>query len=49
MYGYNLQGYKHAAMPAGSGNRHEFGGFSDAVFRMIPLLEAGTSASWPWL
>ncbi|WP_406311774.1 TROVE domain-containing protein [Streptosporangium sp. NBC_01639] len=49
MYGYNLQGYRRAAMPTGTGNRHEFGGFSDAVFRMIPLLEAGESASWPWL
>ncbi|MFG1948809.1 TROVE domain-containing protein [Nonomuraea sp. NPDC048826] len=49
IYGYNLQGYKHAAMPTGKANRHEFGGFSDAAFRMIPLLEAGTSATWPWL
>ncbi|WP_308201515.1 TROVE domain-containing protein [Sphaerisporangium perillae] len=49
MYGYNLQGYRHAAMPTGRGNRHEFGGFSDTAFRMIPMLEAGASASWPWL
>lgn len=48
MYGYDLQGYKHAAMRTGGGNRHELGGFSDATFRMIPLLEAGASASWPW-
>ncbi|MFC4584844.1 TROVE domain-containing protein [Sphaerisporangium corydalis] len=49
MYGYNLQGYRHGAMPAGRGDRHEFGGFSDSTFRMIPLLEAGRSASWPWV
>ncbi|GAA2858187.1 TROVE domain-containing protein [Streptosporangium fragile] len=48
MYGFNLQGYRRAAMPTGSGNRHEFGGFSDATFRLIPLLEAGRSAGWPF-
>ncbi|GAA3440860.1 TROVE domain-containing protein [Planomonospora venezuelensis] len=48
MYGFNLQGYRHAAMPTGSGNRHEFGGFSDATFRLIPLLEAGGAAGWPF-
>lgn len=49
IYGYNLQGYRYAAMPTSRANRHEFGGFSDAAFRMIPLLEAGASAAWPWL
>ncbi|MER5649437.1 TROVE domain-containing protein [Streptosporangium sp. NPDC002524] len=48
MYGFNLQGYRRAAMPAGSGGRHEFGGFSDASFRLIPLLERGRDASWPF-
>ncbi|MEU6408906.1 LAGLIDADG family homing endonuclease [Microbispora sp. NPDC046933] len=48
LYGFNLAGYKAAAMPTGSGNRHEFGGFSDACFRLIPLLEAGDSAGWPF-
>ncbi|MBG0830683.1 TROVE domain-containing protein [Planomonospora sp. ID67723] len=48
MYGFNLQGYRHAAMPTGSGNRHEFGGFSDATFRLIPLLEAGEGTGWPF-
>ncbi len=49
IYGYNLAGYRRAAMPTGSRNRHEFGGFSDASFRLIPLLEAGTNVTWPWL
>jgi len=49
MYGFNLGGYRPAAMPAGTGNRHEIGGMSDATFRMIPLLEAGRNADWPWL
>ncbi|MFF4125125.1 TROVE domain-containing protein [Microbispora rosea] len=48
LYGFNLVGYKAAAMPTGSGNRHEFGGFSDACFRLIPLLEAGRHAGWPF-
>ncbi|GAA4561774.1 TROVE domain-containing protein [Planotetraspora kaengkrachanensis] len=48
LYGFNLQGYRAAAMPTGQANRHEFGGFSDASFRLIPLLEAGRSAGWPF-
>ncbi|MET8862539.1 hypothetical protein ABZW11_06235 [Nonomuraea sp. NPDC004580] len=48
MYGFNLQGYRYAAMPAGRGNRHEFGGFSDSMFALIPLLEAGGDAGWPF-
>ncbi|MFC4116516.1 TROVE domain-containing protein [Nonomuraea zeae] len=48
VYGFNLGGYRTAAMPAGGWNRHEFGGLSDATFRLIPLLEAGTNADWPF-
>ncbi|URM93071.1 TROVE domain-containing protein [Actinomadura madurae] len=48
MYGFNLAGYRRGAMPTGSGTRHELGGMTDATFRMIPLLEAGRSADWPW-
>jgi hypothetical protein len=46
IYGFNLGGYKHAAYATGSSNRHEFGGLTDATFRMIPLLEAGRNAEW---
>jgi len=49
MYGFNLAGYSRAAMPTGSGTRHELGGMTDATFRMIPLLEAGRNADWPWM
>jgi hypothetical protein len=49
VYTWNLAGYKHGHDPAGSGNRHTFGGLTDAAFGMIPLLEAGRSAAWPWL
>ena len=48
IYGFNLGGYRAAAMPTGSNNRHEFGGLSDATFRLIPLIEAGRNAVWPW-
>jgi hypothetical protein len=49
IYGFNLGGYQHTAYATGSVNRHEFGGLTDATFRMIPLLEAGKNANWPWL
>jgi hypothetical protein len=49
VYGVNLAGYRQAVMPTGSANRHELAGLTDAAFRMIPLLEAGRSQSWPWL
>lgn len=48
LYGFNLGGYKHTAFDAGSTNRHEFGGLTDATFRMIPLIEAGKNADWPF-
>lgn len=49
LYGFNLGGYRPAAFDAGQPNRIELGGLTDATFRMIPLLEAGKSAAWPWL
>jgi hypothetical protein len=48
IYGFNLGGYRHAAYATGSANRHEFGGLTDTTFRMIPLLEAGRDATWPF-
>lgn len=48
VYGWNLMGYEHAAMPTGSRARHELGGFSDSMFKMLPLLEAGRRADWPF-
>jgi hypothetical protein len=49
MYTWNLAGYQHGHAPSGGHNRHSFGGLSDAAFRMVPLLEAGRNATWPWL
>ena len=48
LYMWNFAGYTHGAAPAGLGNRHTMGGLSDAAFRMIPLLESGRDAAWPW-
>jgi hypothetical protein len=49
VYGFNLAGYTHSAMPVGQGNRHELGGLTDATFRLIPLIERGLAADWPWI
>lgn len=48
LYGFNLGGHVRTAFDAGSRNRYEFGGLTDATFRMIPLLEAGQRADWPF-
>jgi TROVE domain len=49
VYTWNLAGYRTGHGPSGSGNRHTLGGLGDAAFRLVPLLEAGRSANWPWL
>jgi hypothetical protein len=43
-----LAGYRHSAMPAGLGSRHELGGLIDATFALIPNIEAGLACRWPW-
>ncbi|MFJ8307493.1 MULTISPECIES: TROVE domain-containing protein [unclassified Streptomyces] len=48
VYTWNLAGYRVGHGPSGDANRHVFAGLTDAAFRMIPLLEAGRSANWPW-
>ncbi|WP_327679672.1 TROVE domain-containing protein [Kitasatospora sp. NBC_00458] len=47
VYTWNLAGYAPGQAPSGP-NRHTFGGLSDAAFRLVPLLEAGRDAGWPW-
>ncbi|WP_017625575.1 TROVE domain-containing protein [Nocardiopsis chromatogenes] len=49
VYTWNLAGYKYGHGPSGEAHRHTFGGLSDAAFRMVPLIEAGRSADWPWV
>lgn len=48
VYMWNFGGYTSGAMPSGHGNRHTFGGLSDAAFRMIPLLESTGRTTWPF-
>lgn len=48
MYTWNLAGDQHGHTPSGLGTRHTFGGLTDTAFRMIPLLEAGRNAAWPF-
>lgn len=48
MVTFNLAGYERGQAPTGP-NRTAIGGLTDAAFRMIPLIEAGKSAAWPWL
>lgn len=45
-YTWNLAGYAIGHDVSGSGNRHTFGGLSDAAFRMIPLIEKHRSVRW---
>jgi TROVE domain len=49
MYTWNLAGYEAGHAPSGGQNRHAFGGLTDAAFRMVPMLEAGRDAKWPWM
>ncbi len=48
MYTWNLAGYEAGHAPSGGRTRHTFGGLTDQAFRMIPLLEAGRDAKFPW-
>ncbi|MEU8637952.1 TROVE domain-containing protein [Amycolatopsis sp. NPDC048633] len=48
LYTWNLAGYRFGHTPSGTAHRHTFGGLTDQAFRMIPLLEAGRNADWPF-
>lgn len=47
IYVWDLRGYGKANLDVGRG-RYLFAGFTDAAFRLIPLLESGRDATWPW-
>ncbi|WP_371498524.1 TROVE domain-containing protein [Kitasatospora sp. NBC_00374] len=49
VYTWNLAGYRTGHAPSGTAGRHTFGGLGDSAFRLIPLLESGRDADWPWL
>jgi hypothetical protein len=48
LYIWNLAGYQAGTSASGRYHRHTFGGLSDAAFKLIPILEAGKNAGWPW-
>lgn len=47
LFTFNLAGYR-AAQVSTSRFRHNFGGLTDACFRLIPQIEAGVAGAWPW-
>ncbi|MFE5299528.1 TROVE domain-containing protein [Streptomyces sp. NPDC056632] len=47
VYTWNLAGYQPAHGPTGP-HRHTFGGLTDAAFRIVGLIEAGSGTAWPW-
>lgn len=44
----NLAGYRYGHASSGTRNRYTFGGLTDQMFAMIPLLERGANTSWPF-
>jgi hypothetical protein len=48
IYTFNLAGYAPSALPSGARGRYTLGGFSDATFTAMAVLEAGREAVWPF-
>ena len=48
IYTFNLAGYRPSALPAGEHGRYTLGGFTDATFRVMSVLESGQQADWPF-
>lgn len=48
IYSWDLAGYANTNINTNVPGRYLLGGFTDAAFKMIPLLEAGRNAAWPW-
>ena len=48
VYTFNLAGYRPSALPAGERGRYSLGGFTDATFTAMKVLEDGHSAAWPF-
>jgi hypothetical protein len=48
LYTFNLAGYRPSALPAGERGRYTLGGFTDATFTAMKVLEAGRNAEWPF-
>jgi hypothetical protein len=48
IYTFNLAGHRPSALPAGEQGRYTLGGFTDATFTAMAVLEGGRNASWPF-
>jgi hypothetical protein len=48
IYTFNLAGYAPSALPAGERGRYTLGGFTDATFTMMDVLERGRDVDWPF-
>ncbi len=49
IYTFNLAGYRPSALPAGERGRYTLGGFTDATFTAMEVLESGRDARWPFM
>lgn len=48
IYTWNLAGYSPAHNQSGELGRYTFGGLTDKMFAVIPMLEAAKDGAWPW-
>ena len=48
IYTFDLAGYRPSALPAGERGRYTLGGFTDATFTVMDVLERGRNAGWPF-
>jgi hypothetical protein len=48
IYTFDLAGYRPSALPAGERGRYTLGGFTDATFTAMEVLEGGRNATWPF-
>jgi hypothetical protein len=48
IYTFNLAGYAPSALPAGQRGRYTLGGFTDATFAVMEVLEDSRDAHWPF-
>jgi hypothetical protein len=49
IYTFDLAGYRPSALPAGQRGRYTLGGFTDATFTVMKVLEDGRDAGWPFM
>ena len=48
IYTFNLAGHRPSALPAGGRGRYTLGGFTDATFTAMKVLESGRNEEWPF-